>query len=271
MSSKKIEELKKKIEQEKKGIQTRRENMARMRANKAPKHYQDSGKKYIEGRKKVIERYREEIKSIKIKQKNMGKATDSFKREMGKNTGKWLSNKIFGDGHSTPQRVSVKIQKEQAKNDLREIELKAERKLQKNENRKEIIKKGIELFSNEESNNEKKSINSKKNEIIATSIPNEKDEIINLVNFLISTIKDNGWKTADNEEHFSSLSDASLVKLEQCQIKLKSINEDSLANYVSDEIKKLKRKRLIQKYLIFVGIGLLLIVAFILHKTGILK
>ena len=271
MHSKKIEELKTRIEQEKKGIQSRRENMARMRANKAPKHYQDSGKKYIEGRKKVIERYKEEINSIKNKQKNMGKATDSFKREMGKNTGKWLSNKIFGDGHSTPQRISVKVQKEQAKNDLREIELKEGRKLQKNENRKEIIKKGIELFSNEENNNEKKSINSKKDEIIATQIPNKKDEIMNLTNFLISTIKANGWKSAENEEYLSSLSDASLVKLEQCVIKLKSINEDSLANYVNDEIKKLKQKKIIQKYLLFVGIGLLFIIAFILHKTGFLK
>jgi len=28
----------------------------------------------------------------------------SFERELGKNTGKWVSNVIFGDGHSTPYR-----------------------------------------------------------------------------------------------------------------------------------------------------------------------
>jgi|GEM_PF-6165617 len=29
----------------------------------------------------------------------------SFERELGKNTAKWLSNKVFGDGHATPIRV----------------------------------------------------------------------------------------------------------------------------------------------------------------------
>src|SRR5690606_6934975 len=28
----------------------------------------------------------------------------SFERELGKNTGKWVSNVIFGDGHATPYR-----------------------------------------------------------------------------------------------------------------------------------------------------------------------
>ena len=28
----------------------------------------------------------------------------SFEREIGKNTGKWVSNVIFGDGHATPYR-----------------------------------------------------------------------------------------------------------------------------------------------------------------------
>jgi hypothetical protein len=61
----------------------------------------------------------------------MGKGTDSFKRELGKNTGKWLSNKVFGDGHSTPYRVSVKVQKEQIESDFKKAALKAENKKQK--------------------------------------------------------------------------------------------------------------------------------------------
>ena len=34
----------------------------------------------------------------------MGIIENSFKRELGKNTGKWVSNVVFGDGHSTPYR-----------------------------------------------------------------------------------------------------------------------------------------------------------------------
>jgi hypothetical protein len=34
----------------------------------------------------------------------MGNYTNALKRELGKNTGKWLSNQIFGNGHATPIR-----------------------------------------------------------------------------------------------------------------------------------------------------------------------
>ncbi|MGL5980809.1 MAG: hypothetical protein ACRCZY_08055 [Phocaeicola sp.] len=34
----------------------------------------------------------------------MGTFEKSFTREIGKNTGKWVSNIVFGDGHSTPYR-----------------------------------------------------------------------------------------------------------------------------------------------------------------------
>lgn len=35
----------------------------------------------------------------------MGIFKRSLTRELGKNTGKWLSNKIFGDGHATPHKI----------------------------------------------------------------------------------------------------------------------------------------------------------------------
>ena len=34
----------------------------------------------------------------------MGIIEDSFKKELGKNTGKFVSNLVFGDKHSTPYR-----------------------------------------------------------------------------------------------------------------------------------------------------------------------
>src|SRR5690554_6197167 len=48
----------------------------------------------------------------------MSKFIDSFKREVGKNTGKYLSNVLFGDGHSTPYRRvgdKVKLKNSEAK------------------------------------------------------------------------------------------------------------------------------------------------------------
>ena len=31
----------------------------------------------------------------------------SFSRELGKNSGKWVSNKLFGDSWSTPHRIVI--------------------------------------------------------------------------------------------------------------------------------------------------------------------
>ena len=37
----------------------------------------------------------------------MGKGTDSFKKEIGKNTGKYISTKLFGDKHATPHKIII--------------------------------------------------------------------------------------------------------------------------------------------------------------------
>lgn len=264
MYSKQIEELKDRIEQSRRTIKNTRDNMARMRANKGPKHYQDSGKRNIESEKKQIERYKEKIESYKAKQrkekqkkaKSMGKGVDSFKRELGKNTGKWVSNKVFGDGHATPHRVNVKTEKQESKS----------------EDRKDILTKGKEFFSEiDENKDEVLKVNSQREEIIATSIPHDKDELMNFANLLLSRIKVNGWKSGENEKHINSLSDACLIKLDQCEMKLSSINAINEAQYIQKEIEKLKKKKFIQKYLLFVAFGLFALVMFILYQLGIVK
>lgn len=200
----------------------------------------------------------------------MGKGTDSFKRELGKNTGKWVSNKVFGDGHSTPHRVSVKVQQQQLENDLRKAELKAENQQRRSENRKELFSKGKEFLSDIDGNKEEKlSTNSQRDEIIATSIPREKEEIFDFANYLISIIKTYGWKPGDNEKHINSLSDACLTKLEQCENKLSL--EGSNSDFLKIEIKKLKKKKFISKYLIFIGIAFFILIIITLVKLGYLK
>ena len=49
---------------------------------------------------------------------NFGKA---FTRELGKNTGKWVSNKVFGDGHATPYKL--KVERIKAEKKAEEIEV----------------------------------------------------------------------------------------------------------------------------------------------------
>ena len=43
---------------------------------------------------------------------------NSFKKELGKNTAKWLSNKIFGDGHSTPYKVITQNESTKKENEI---------------------------------------------------------------------------------------------------------------------------------------------------------
>lgn len=50
----------------------------------------------------------------------MGTFGKSFTREIGKNTGKWVSNKVFGDGHATPHKIIHARQREKARNEREE-------------------------------------------------------------------------------------------------------------------------------------------------------
>ena len=76
----------------------------------------------------------------------------SLGREIGKNSGKFVSNKVFGDGHSTPYRV--KIQREKSKEQVKIKELEQEAELGRiNLERKKL--KQIEKKELEEKNSNK--------------------------------------------------------------------------------------------------------------------
>lgn len=52
----------------------------------------------------------------------MGIFGSSMSRELGKNTGKWVSNKIFGDSWSTPSRISIqreRVERKEVRDDAR--------------------------------------------------------------------------------------------------------------------------------------------------------
>lgn len=77
----------------------------RIKRNELKSPYASSGQK--ESIRNYIADCRIQIQNIKNnskRQRNMGTTGNSFKREIGKNTGKFVSNLFFGDRHSTPYR-----------------------------------------------------------------------------------------------------------------------------------------------------------------------
>jgi len=104
----------------------------------------------------------------------MGKTSDSFKREIGKNTGKAVSNLLFGDKHATP----VKLIRE-TKNDLlkekQKIELESKEKERVSKLNNDSIQQAIRIAQ--------------------IPIPKEKNEIIDMLNELYINIDSFGWKS----------------------------------------------------------------------------
>jgi hypothetical protein len=188
----------------------------------------------------------------------MGVGTTWFKREIGKNTGKFVSNKLFGDKWSTPHKVI--IAKENAK-----IE---------KQNSQELIKtefKKLEIETKKTEIQQKGSLNDKKEFILTKTFSNDKEEIFDFGNYLITEIKSIGWSDKDEDTHLNSFSDVCLNKLSQCKTKLDSLGNDLESEYFEKEIKSLKNKKLFQKHYKHAGMVVLVIVFFICYKLGLIK
>lgn len=165
----------------------------------------------------------------------------SLFRELGKNTGKWASNKLFGDNWSTPYRFSnsgAAIAKEALK-----IEKEIEEKKVDNQLEIERLK---HVFSQNRNSQEMK------NEIIVMSLPENKDDLFTFANFILSNIYGSGWDHDDEKEYLNAFSDVCLNKLKQCKIKFKVIGALFETKYLEKEIRTLKRKRFFEKYGIIV-------------------
>ena len=91
-----------------------------------------------------------------------------------------------------------------------------------------------------------------KNEIIAMSLPENKDDLFTFANFILSNIYGSGWDHDDDKEYLNFFSDVCLSKLEQCKIKFKVIGALFETKYLEKEIRTLKRKRFFEKYGIIV-------------------
>lgn len=134
----------------------------------------------------------------------MGAFEKSFKKELGKNTAKWLSNKIFGDEHATPYKIITKNDNtRREKETLRSVR---ENQLQKQQYRKLREKERIQedklrnLEEEKEAREEIKRIRREEVEQIA----NEKHELIeskrrevNQFNEYINTIQTFHTRSSD--------------------------------------------------------------------------
>ena len=166
---------------------------------------------------------------------------NSIFKELGTNTGKWASNKLFGDNWSTPYRFSnsgTSMAKEALK-----IEKDIEEKKVDNQLEIERLKHVFAQNSNSQE---------MKNEIIAMSLPENKDDLFTFANFILSNIYGSGWDHDDDKEYLNFFSDVCLSKLEQCKIKFKVIGALFETKYLEKEIRTLKRKRFFEKYGIIV-------------------
>ena len=166
---------------------------------------------------------------------------NSLFKELGTNTGKWASNKLFGDNWSTPYRFSnsgTSMAKEALKIEKDIEEKKVDNQLE--------IEKLKHVFSQNRNSQEMK------NEIIVMSLPENKDDLFTFANFILSNIYGSGWDHDDEKEYLNAFSDVCLNKLKQCKIKFKVIGALFETKYLEKEIRTLKRKRFFEKYGIIV-------------------
>ena len=179
----------------------------------------------------------------------MSRFLNSFKRELGKNSGKWLSNRVFGDGHATPYKVIV--QREQHKLEDKKLKLQS----------KKIINNQIDNFIQ------------RRDDLLGKLLPNNKNELYDFGLQLITVVNSTGWSSSNNEEdkYQNDFADANLYKLIQVKSKLQALNAIQEVGLIEKEIKSLQRKKMVEKYLLYVGMIGLGITFAILYKLGVIK
>ena len=156
----------------------------------------------------------------------MGKTFDSFKREIGKNTGKAISNFFFGDSHATPYR-----------------RVDAERRARVQEAAlKQQEKQNLNLLDG--------AVLGNVDIVLQTPIPQDEQALLQLMSIWGAQLASSKWNFEDDEGKIrAQYPDAILEKFKQCMIVLKIIAPTSpMAEYYEKILKKANRRRFIAKY-----------------------
>lgn len=203
----------------------------------------------------------------------MGTFGNSLKRELGKNTGKFISNVVFGDMHSTPyRRVDAR---RQAASEARIAEAEARRRVEevKKQARLEEARMRLEEAHERaklERNNQLYAIDSAVIQNIdllnCRPIPTNKSDLLQMLSELSVQLKANKWqKNSDEAEIRNKYTDALLEKYTQCvrELEIMDANEPHLKHYKKVE-SKAKRNRFIKKNQFWLSLLLLLSIPAIL-------
>ena len=133
----------------------------------------------------------------------MGTLGNAFKRELGKNTGKFVSNVIFGDGHSTPYR---RVDKAREANANARQQMAEARKTNANA-RLQMAEARMEIAEAQAQEARERSKRERKNQIYAVdsavlenidllnsqAIPTDKQELLQFLSVLAVQLKATPW------------------------------------------------------------------------------
>ena len=156
----------------------------------------------------------------------MGKTFDSFKREIGKNTGKAVSNFFFGDSHATPyRRVNA---------DRRARVQEAALKQQEQQN--------LNLLDG--------AVLGNVDIVLQTSIPQDEQALLQLMSIWGAQLASSKWDFDDEKGKIrAQYPDAILEKFKQCMIVMRIIAPTNpMAEHYEKILKKANRRRFFAKY-----------------------
>ncbi len=161
----------------------------------------------------------------------MGKTSDSFKRQIGRDAGKVVSNFLFGDKHATPFRRANSLDKKESQNQRKAVELKEKQNLHS------IDSAVIGAID----------------QVISLQIPQNENEIVNILNGFDVQLKASKWQetNGDDEEEIkirNKYPDAVLEKYKQCVKESEFINaNENRIEFYKKKLKKHKRSRFFAK------------------------
>lgn len=189
-----------------------------------------------------------ELEAETIPRKKMSIFGNSFKREVGKNTGKWLSNSLFGDKWSTPHRVI----NERAK-------VKTEREQQRKDNEQLYLVDAAVLQNIDK--------------VAAFRLSHNKEELLGQLDELTIQLSANKYHDVSDDEKEARVrnkfNDALMEKYKQGLVLLKTIDPtEPMLAYYNKAYKKAKRSKHFRKHKVLFILFIMLFCCFLMIAIG---
>lgn len=193
----------------------------------------------------------------------MGKLGNAFQREIGRNTGKFVSNLLFGDKHSTPYRrvdgggsSSVRAEAAQARAEAARIQAAA---------LEEKTSAEIEKQKKDDLNLLDGAVLKNVDIVLQTPIPQDEAGLVNLMSIWSAQLSGCKWDYMSEEGKIrNQFPDALMEKYKQCTLVLKSIAPthamiqyyDNVLTEASNRREKAQKKVLMIRIWKIVGISI---------------